>query len=910
MACACHPRLAGEVNELMIGTTLSHYRITGKLGQGGMGEVWRAEDTKLGRGVALKMLPEDFANDPDRHARFEREAKVLASLNHPNIATLHALEHLDDQHVLVMELVEGEGLDEVIARGPVPIDETITMALQIAEALEAAHEAGIVHRDLKPANIRVRPDGTVKVLDFGLAKAWVAESGDSSLSMSPTMTKHATAAGVILGTAAYMSPEQARGKNVDRRADIWAFGVVLWEMLTGSKLFEGETVSDVLAAVLRDEPDLSVLPSEIPSSVRRLVTRCLSREPRQRLQWIGDARLELDSDPDESSAESTLPQSRPWIAWVIAIAGIAAGLIAVLWSLLLPGSPIAEPLHLEIAGAGFTSYSNTAISPDGKRVAYFSMDQDGLSRLKVRSIDTFDIHAIKGTEEGENPFFSPDGEWLAYLDPENRAVNKVSVDGGSVHKLPGVQISGYFNSGVWHTDGSIILSGAIVNGEQWPGLVLVPESGGEPQVLTTPEGDERRHYLPEDIPGTPRVLLTNAPQTGPFISEGARETGEQKLVLEDATTPGYLRSGRLFAFRTEHNDVVMVPFDARTATVVGQPVPVLSPVGSVTRGTGQYAVAENGTVVFNRSTTNDSGFLARDVVLVDRTGGFVEIEDIRTPSSWSQPRFSADGKRILLRRIMTPNCDLWTHDLERRTTTRITFEHDTHDPLWHSTGDEVLYAGDKGVRRAVFRTPDDGSRAPEVLLEAEVSMQPASWAAEGRRLALAVSNQASGDDVWVLDLDVSSDARPFLDSRFSERHPAFSPDGRWIAYSSDESGNREIFVRPYPGPGGRIQISNDGGAEPLWSPDGEELFYRANRKLMVVEVKKADGKFRTNTPMVLFDDPSETTTQATPDQRNYDISPDGTQFVMIHGQPKSAENEPLKIVVGWLQAVERDLEPQ
>jgi serine/threonine protein kinase len=963
------------------GTSLAHYRVTSALGEGGMGEVWRAEDTKLGREVALKVLPEEFAQDPERMARFEREAKVLASLNHPNIAHLYGLETSpvipseaeatppvipsersesrnplkresvarphhsagtsgdpstsaslgdasaqDDNQIgsegtsspkpqasgpvtfLVMELVEGEDLSDRIERGPIPVDEAIPIALQIAEALESAHEQGIVHRDLKPANIKLADDGTVKVLDFGLAKAWETESGDSSLSMSPTLTKHATVEGVILGTASYMSPEQARGKKVDRRADIWAFGVVLWEMLTGRKLFEGDTVTDILAAVLRAEPDLEALPKNAPLSLRHVVGKCLVHDPNSRLQWIGDARIELEMTDDQLPAEKSSSSSRSWFGWAAAAVGIAVAFAAVGWNLLRPEKPSSRSYHLEITNAGFTTFSNSAVSPDGSLVASYSADADGVYSLRIRSIDSYETRTIPGAEEGENPFFSPDGKWVAYFNPDKRSVEKAPLTGGSVQRLPGVQVAGYFNSGTWHPDGFLILSGAIVDGNQWLGLVTVPDGGGDPQILTTLEEPERRHYLPEAVPGTPWVLFTYQTEDGHFVAAVSLETGEQKLLLEGATTPQYLASGHLFAYRPALNDLVMAPFDAASASLLGEPVSVLSPVGGITRGTGQFSVADNGTLIFNEPSANGAAFFMGNLVLVDRAGGVVVVDE--NPSSWAQPRFSADGKRILLRRILTPNCELWTQDLERGTTTRITFEHDTHDPLWTATGGEVLYATDRGARRSVFRTPADGSGSPVLMVETEVALQPASWTDDGRRLALGASNLQGGDDVWILDLDEGPEPFPFLDSRFGERHPYFSPDGRWLAYTSDESGHWEVFVRPYPGPGGRTQISTDGGSEPLWSPDGSELFYRADGKLMVVGISESNGQVRVTSPSALFDDPFERAAVANPDQRQYDISPDGVRFAMIRADPSSTDRRPLRIVIGWVERAREALETE
>jgi serine/threonine-protein kinase len=887
-----------------------------------MGEVWRAEDTKLGREVALKVLPEEFAKDPERMARFEREAKVLASLNHPNIATLYGLETVDSGSgsdsspeprapspvtFLAMELVEGEDLSERIARGPVPVEEAIPIALQIAEALEAAHEQGIVHRDLKPANIKLTEDGVVKVLDFGLAKAWESDQGDSRLSLSPTLTAHGTAAGVVLGTAAYMSPEQARGKRVDRRADIWSFGVVLWEMLTGRKLFEGETVTDVLAAVLTREIDLGTLPLHTPVSIRRLLRRCLERGPRKRLQWIGDARLELETSAEEPAAVSLHTAKTAWLGWVVgAVAScVAIGLLG--WTLFQSGKPTQPPLHVDIDAAGFNSFSASAISPDGRHVAYFARDDDGVHRLELRGVDGFEIRSIPGTEGGENPIFSPDGKWVAVFDPQRRTIEKVSVGGGSVQRIPGFSIAGYYNSGTWHPDGFLILSGVIIDGDQWRGLVTVSDVGGTPEILTTPQRSENRHYQPEIVDGTAWVLYSYAAEGDKrYVAAVSRDTGEQKVVLEDATTAIYLRSGHLLAFRPAQNDMVIAEFDAETASVIGEPRPVLAQVGGATRDSGQFALSDNGTLIYNTPLGRNVNFRMGEVVLVDRDGRISDFDE--EPQSWSNPRFSPDGKSILLRRIQNPRCELWIRDLQRGTTTRITFEHDTHDPLWHPNGREVMYAQDMGDHRSVYRSPSDGSGSPTLMVDHEASLHPASWSADGRRLALAGSDLENGGDLWVLDDQIAPDPTEFLATRFGERHPSFSPNGRWIAYASDESGRFEVFVRPYPSAEGRTQISTDGGFEPLWSPDGAEIYYRTGSKLMAVEVSEPDGWIRAGYPRELFDDVFEVSSPATPDQINYDISPDGSLFAMVRPDPEAGDARPLRMVVGWVDAMLKELD--
>ncbi len=882
------------------GSILAHYRITAALGAGGMGEVWRATDEKLGREVALKLLPDDFADDPDRHARFEREAKVLASLNHANIATLFGLEHLNGQHVLVMELVEGEGLDEVIARGPVPIDEAIPIALQIAEALEAAHEAGIVHRDLKPANIMLSENGMVKVLDFGLAKAWVTESGDSSLSMSPTMTKHATVEGVILGTAGYMSPDQARGKRVDRRADIWAFGVVLWEMLTGSKLFVGETVSDVVASVLTRSLDLEALPPETPSAVRKVIRRCLERDPRERLQCIGDARIELKAEDDEAASPGIAVPSRfNHLGLVVGSIGVLLAAAALAWTLMRPTAGSSGPIHVEITDAAFKEYTNSAISPDGRWLAYMLNEEEG--NLKLRSLDGFDVRTVLETTNVENPFFSPDGKWVAFFDPVADSVEKVSLAGGSPVRIPGVSVMTSFNTGAWHPDGFLIISGAVVDGKVSNGLTKIPDVGGVAASLTTSSSENLYDHEPCVVPGSEWVLYTHETSDDWHVWAVSLESGETKPVVNSASTPAVLGSQRLMVYRYQQQDAVVYRFDAKSATVEGEPTAVLQGIGNGPREGGRYAVSESGTLIY--TPLDDGSMLAggRKVVWVDRRGVVEEIVGER--SAWTQPRISPNGRHLLLRRVITPDCDLWTYDLKRETLTRITFDEDTHDPLWHPSGDAVLYAGPSEPARILRKVGADGTGEPQSVIEGDVSFRAASWSGDGKRLALGTRGADLNDDIWVLDTDLGTEPAPFLDSRFGERYPAFSPDGRWLAYASDESGRWQVYVRPYPGPGGRMQVSADGGLEPLWSGDGKELFFRTADHMMVVSVAENDGLVF-GRQQELFEDSFLRPSRISADVHSYDVSADGSRFLMIQRDDQGVANADLKVVIGWLDSLD------
>ena len=768
-----------STGSITAGSKVGVYTVIGALGAGGMGEVWRARDTELEREVALKLLPPDFAADPERHSRFEREARVLASLNHPNIATLYGLEHLDGKHVLVMELVAGEGLDELISRGPVPIEDAIPIALQIAHALEMAHDAGIVHRDLKPANVRIRPDGTVKVLDFGLAKAWEAQTGDSSPSNSPTMTRHATAAGVILGTAAYMSPEQARGKRVDRRADIWSLGVVLWEMLTGSKLFEGETISDVMAAVLTHAPDLDALPPGTPRGVAQVIRRCLERDPSRRLQCAGDARLGLMADDADASTLAAAPSSRvDRLGWAVGAFGILVAVALLGWSWLRPMPRPQGALHVDISDASFKEFTNAAISPDGRWLAYV-LGGD-LAPLQLRPLDSFEVRTVPDTLDVENPFFSPDGRWVAYFDPVGDGIGKVSLTGGNPMRLPGVKIATSFNTGAWHPDGILIISGAMVDGRAWSGLATVSETGGDTTGLTTPGPDDIYHHEPCLVPGSDWVLYTIETADDWQVGAVSLKTRETKVVVSGAATPQVLESGHLLVFRYEQQDVVMYRFDLERATVEGDPTVVLQGVGNGPREGARYAVSKNGTLIY--TPLEDSSMLAggRAVVWVDREGAVTQIVEER--SSWAQPRISPDGRRLLLRKVMTPNCSLWIHDLTRQTLTRITFDEDTHDPLWHPTGDAVIYAGGAEPERNLRSVSADGTGEPQPAVEVEASLRPASWTRDGRLLALGVPGGGPQRRYLGARRRGRGPAATLSRKPLRRTYAAFSPDGRWLAY--------------------------------------------------------------------------------------------------------------------------------
>ncbi len=791
---------------LLLGTRLGSYEITAKLGEGGMGEVWRATDSKLGREVALKLLPEDFAADPERLARFEREAKLLASLNHPNIATLHALEHLEGRHVLVMELVEGEGLDERIARGPIAVDEAIAIALQIAEGLEAAHEKGIVHRDLKPANIRIRPDGTVKVLDFGLAKAWESEHADSNLSLSPTITARHTRAGVILGTAAYMAPEQAAGAGADRRADIWAFGVVLWEMLTGRHLFDGETVSHVLASVLKDQVDLEALPSGVPSRIRDLIERCLQKKPRRRLQAIGDARILLEeylADPEGfepqigpaaavAAAPSPTRRVLPWAA-----AGVlAATLVATLGVLAMRKPAPARVVRFDItAPEALSEVGAPKLSPDGRAIAFNATDAKGVTQIWLRSLDDLEPRPLPGTDGATRPFWSPDSRYLGFV--AGGKLKKVPLAGGPPQTLADTPTG---SDGSWSTTGVILF-----DGQSNDPILKVPATGGTPQPAVSADASsgvtsvawpqflpDGKHFLyVADATGGGQRHLMVASLDG---KEAPRKLLEVESLVQYAP-PGYLLYVR-------ESSLLAQPFDPVACEARGEAVPLAEQLGTTSLGLADFSASDNGTLVYR------SGWTARRrLVWVDRSGA--EQGDADEPAVYREMALSPDGRRlaVTITDSRSDNSDIWLRDLERGVTSRFTFDA-ARDfaPVWSPDGATIVFTSTRDDTTALYTKSALGGGSPTLLFKSEGALSAQDWSRDGRFILVNRMGETTGFDIWALAMDGPDKGKgtPLVDTQFTEVRPAFSPDGRWFVYQSNESGRFEIYVQPFPGPGRQV----------------------------------------------------------------------------------------------------------
>lgn len=883
-----------------------------------MGEVFRAEDTKLGREVAVKVLPEAFVADPERLARFKREARVLASLAHPNIAAIHEVGEDGGTHFLVMELAAGETLAERLANGALPLDEALSVGLQIAEALEAAHERGIVHRDLKPANVIVDVEGRVKVLDFGLARAMEPEGGSESatrLTHSPTLTMGATQAGVLLGTAAYMSPEQAAGKPADRRADIWAFGVVLLEMLTGRVTFAGETVSHVLASVLKDEPEWEIIRRTAPPPIARLLERCLRKDPKRRLQAIGDARVVIEEVlaaparrvaapataglPLASRLRAALPGA------LLAVTLLALG--AVLW---MQGRPAAgptadEPLRFALAlppgyHVALESQDDVvAISADGRRQALVVKDGSGARRLLLRDHHQAEGRLLPETDDASSPFFSPDGEWVAFFG--GHQLLKVPVAGGAPVVI--ASLADDNRGATWSPDGTIYAAPSTTLG-----LHRVSEAGGafEPVTQLDEERRERTHRWPHVLPDGSAVLFTSDTiDTTEYYDDARIEalrvaTGERTVVLEQSSRARYMPSGHLVFARG--GALYAVSFDARRLEVTGRPTVVLQGVATtVASGAAHFGVAAAGALLHV-----PGGYADPDPVphWVDREG---RGEPAGVPeSSHAQLSLAPDGRRAAVVASVGQASDVWIADLARGTMSRLTFD-GAWDPVWDPNGIWVYYARGGGGPGAgggeIYRRRSDGSGAAELVWRGEGSViptsTPMSLSPDGRYLAVETSIHAGPGDIWILPLTEDAEPWPFVEGPFAAWMAEFSPDGRWLAYVSTESGRPEVYVRPFPGPGGRWQISVSAGLEPHWAPGGDELFYRTgNGVLFSVPIDASTG-FVAGRPEQLF---GGIRTGTNP--RTYSVTPDSSRFLTLSfGQ--GGEVDRVHLTLGWDAEVAR-----
>ena len=881
---------------LTSGTRIGSYEIGPLLGAGGMGEVYRARDSKLGREVALKVLPSSVAADSDRLGRFSREAKVLGSLNHPNIAAIYGLEDSGITPALVMELVEGPTLADRIKTGPIPMEEALPIARQICEALEYAHEHGIVHRDLKPANIKVTPDGTVKVLDFGLAKALETELTPADISSSPTMSRMATKAGIILGTAAYMSPEQARGKAADRRADIWAFGCVLYEVLTGEMAFGGETVSDVLAAVIKEQPDWGQLSPAISTRIRVLIQRSLQKDPRRRLQAIGDARIVIEEvlsgapDPIAPAKQELAPQKSTWrrsLLWALAgtvLGGlVAAGIFLLARPQERPGAvrrfTIAIPPSASLSSSYFP---DPVLSADGTEIVYSAM-QNGKSQLYLRPLNQFEAKPIAGTEGAAGPFFSPEGDWLAFFADTN--LKKVALSGGPVQTLCSAG-----SSGSWAPDGSIFFQGQAL------GLSRIAGTGGDCKELTRPDPSqgEVSHGVPQVLPGGESLLFDisrgfGSGQTG--IGTLSLKTGKWQTIIPRGAHAFYVAGGYLVY--AQSGALLAAPFDLAQLKVTGAAVPVLDGVmTNPNTDTAEFSVSRDGTLAYIPGSSSE---VSRKLVLVSQDGSSQVLT--QNSGAFEDLDLSPDGRRVALT-VEGPTWNIWIYDIPRATLTRFTFENDNRDPFWTADGKRVIYTSFRNGKYGLYWKPADGSAPEEQLLSSSNWICSTSFSPDGKELAYFEQSQDNGYDIWILPLQGEHKPRAFLRTHFNEWFPAFSPDGHWLAYESDESGRPEIYVQPYPGPGGKWQISNEGGSRPVWAHNGRDLFYRHGDKLMRVAIETQPA-FQAGTPQQLFQGDYFTS------GHYFDVMPDGKHFVFVKGTERAATATQINVVLNWFDELKQ-----
>jgi eukaryotic-like serine/threonine-protein kinase len=885
------------------GTRLGPYEITGAIGAGGMGEVYRAHDSKLGRDVALKALPGEFARDAERMARFQREAKVLASFNHSNIASIYGLEDSGTTHALVMELVEGPTLADRIKQGPIPIDETLRIAKQICDALEYAHERGIVHRDLKPANVKITRDDAVKILDFGLAKAVAGEAVETDISTSPTLTHMATQAGFILGTAAYMSPEQAKGKPVDRRADIWAFGCVLYEMLTGKMAFGGETVTDILAAVVRAEPDWTLLPAATPLRLRVLLQRCLQKDPKQRLRDIGDARISIDEaisgEPVESPAPSELglarTSRRQTILWSIACVAVAVTVGLAAWYLKpvtegLPLSANASVIRVSInppEGGSFFFGDNlggVSVSPDGKTAAFVAT-ANGETALWVRPLDSADARMIRGTRGAFYPFWSPDSKSIGFF-ASNR-LESVDLAGGIPFTICNINDA---RGGAWTSDGHIIF-GAVSTG-----LFRVPASGGTPSPLTTVDSahGEQDYRWPQVLPDGKLLFWVRSVQpevTGIYAASLARPSERVHLVTTD--------TGALYAPGNDSRDYLIwqregqlgaQEFDPRTLKMIGEFRTISDQVGmNETIGGMVAGVSANGLLLYSGANT------IGQLTWFDRSGK--RLRTVGDPGQDEVFSLSPDGRRIAVSRDKTGGTDLWLLEGERGVASRFTARPGNSIwPVWSPDGRTIIFR--QGLN--LFRKDATGTADEERLTESPNLQDPTDWSRDGRSLLFFEAAPNTGFDLWVLP--VTPDGKPegkprvYLRTQFNEQYGRFSPEAnpRLVTYQSDESGQTEVYINTFPEPQNKVRISTNGGRYPEWNPSGRELFYvSADLKVMAVNVNKNGDSIATSTPRELF---------TLPVFENgldpYGVATDGQSF-LVFALPERHTSEPLTLVSNW-----------
>jgi eukaryotic-like serine/threonine-protein kinase len=894
----------------MIGKTISHYRISLKLGQGGMGEVFQAHDASLDRKVALKFLPDKFAGDSERLARFKREAKILAALSHPNIAAIYGLEQADSKSFLVLELVEGETLAQRISKGPLPIEEALNICRQITEGLEAAHEKGIVHRDLKPSNVKITPEGKVKILDFGLSRVLQEQPPATDRTDSPTIPDDVTIPGMILGTAAYMSPEQAKGKPVDKQTDIWAFGCVLYECLTGKRAFQGETVTEIIASILKSEPDWSALPADMPPSIRTLLHRCLRKDPGSRLRDIGDARIEI-AEPAVRPSETVPAPRRISPIWMVAGAAVllVAGAIAGLWLMkYFRPTPSASAIKSTIkirAGLALAGpyYGRTAmaLAHNGQFMVYGAA-ANNRAQIYYRTMDQMDGTLVAGTLMGMHPFLSPDDQWIGFWENGNM-LEKVPVTGG----VPTVLCSVYSEVGLgadWGPENTIIFSPIASRG-----LWKISGDGGKPEVLTVPDRtkDEFGHRLPHYLPDNKGVLFTvvgKASDLHPRLALLDLKTRKWRELIKDAADGRYLPTGHLVFLR--RGTLMAVAFDIDRLEVEGHSVRIIENVMQALNfdspfddsGVGQYSVSDSGCLAYVPGGIRPDK--ENSLIQVDLKGNVRPVGDGK--AAFVSPRLSPDGKLIAFQTFGEESF-LGIYDLSRSITKRLTWVGQPINLAWTPDGKRLVFGWSNTGKANLYWKPADAFSPMARLTISENAQIPGSFTPDGSTLAFVENHPETKLDILKLDMK-SRRVTPYLNSTYREGWPEISPNGRWLAYASDESGSKqlEVWVRPFPGPGGKWQVSKGPGVSPIWSKDGRHLFYHLNDQVWGVDVK-TEGDFSAGKPQLLF---KNVLFGESHPFRNWDLWPDGQGFLTV----KQDESKPpfvteLILIQNWFEELKR-----
>lgn len=874
-------------SQLPVDSEFGPYRIAGLLGTGGMGDVYRARDTQLQRDVALKILPDSFAADLERVARLQREAEILASLNHPHIAGIYGIHDSDATRALVLELVEGETLAEVIARGPIPCGDALPVAMQIADGLDAAHERGIVHRDLKPANVKITFDGVVKILDFGLAKLELDagfDEGRDKPAGSPAKVTPTTRPGIVLGTAAYMAPEQARGTSLDRRADVWAFGAVLLEMLTGRSPFARDSVQETLVALLRDAPDWSTLGDDTPPRIRRLLELCLEKDPRRRVRDMATVRMVMEGAfetpaPREHPASARdVPRWRSALPWALAtVTGLVAA-ASIAWLARPTGLQPSAHLTLPVESRARIDPSTPALSPDGRYFAY-TWGHAPARTLSVYTISDPDGAPLIEIAGAFAPFFSPDSAWLGFF--TDGELKKVPLRGGPAQTVARAPAG---RGASWGDDGRIVFAPSFRSG-----LMRVPADGGEPETLTVPDSgrDESGHRWPHVLPGAGTVIFTALRTQGTAIVAMSLKTGERRDLVDGAQFARYISTGHLVY--SHGGRVMAVPFDVERLAAAGTPTPFFT---AVTSDPPTLSIADTGLLMYRSGSAGASA-----LVWVDRAGGVAPVGS--GVQNLIHPRISPDGRRVVAAR----GGNLWMYDVTRDILSQLTFDgRNLNFPLWTPDSRHVMYARPRaGTGWDIFWRPADGSGSERELVTRTLDQVPngATPSAHGEPhlLAFRETSPETAADIGILSM-TDQGAQVFVNGPASERNASFSPDGQFVAYDSNELGRDEVFIRPLTGTGGVRRVSYDGGIEPYWAPNGE-LFFRSGEQMFVVAVRTRP-ELAVGAARKLFEGPYAFSGV---EHRNYDVTRDGQRFLMVR-RPNPAESTMrVNVVVNWFEEV-------